>query len=103
MNILISCAGGPAAVGIIKSVAEFNDSTHKVVAIDCDELSVGFHLADKSYVVPFSVEDDFWKEVLKVIIPKATQKKSEVSIEPLLSLTRSASSLAIKGNSLDML
>ena len=67
MNILISCAGGPAAVGVIKSVSEFNDSTHKVVAIDCDELSVGFHLADKSYVVPFSVEDDFWKEVLKVI------------------------------------
>ena len=67
MNILISCAGGPAAVGIIKSVADFNDSTHKVVAIDCDELSVGFHLADKSYVVPFSVEDNFWKEVLKVI------------------------------------
>jgi len=60
LNILISCAGGPAAVGIIKSVAEFNDSTHKVVAIDCDELSVGFHLADKSYVVPFSVEDDFF-------------------------------------------
>ena len=64
---MISCAGGPAAVGVIKSVSEFNDSTHKVVAIDCDELSVGFHLADKSYVVPFSVEDDFWKEVLKVI------------------------------------
>ena len=73
MNILVSCAGGPAAVGVIKSVLELNDN-HKIVAIDCDELSVGFHLADKGYAVPFSVEDDFWKEVLKII------KKEEINL-----------------------
>ena len=68
MNILVSCAGGPAAVGIIKSIEDFDSQgEHKTVAIDCDRLSVGFHLADRSYVVPFSVEDDYWKEVLKVI------------------------------------
>ena len=68
MNILVSCAGGPAAVGVIKSMRDFDShGDHKIVAIDCDELSVGFHLADKSYVVPFSVEDNYWKEVLKVI------------------------------------
>ncbi len=68
MNILVSCAGGPAAVGVIKSINDFDSQgEHKVVAIDCDKLSVGFHLADRSYVVPFSVEDDYWKEVLKVI------------------------------------
>ena len=68
MNILVSCAGGPAAVGIIKSIEDFDSQgAPKTVAIDCDRLSVGFHLADRSYVVPFSVEDDYWKEVLKVI------------------------------------
>ena len=68
MNILVSCAGGPAAVGIVKSIEDFDSQgEHKTVAIDCDRLSVGFHLADRSYVVPFSVEDDYWKEVLKVI------------------------------------
>ena len=68
MNILVSCAGGPAAVGAIKSVRDFDEKgEHKIVAIDCDKLSVGFHLADKSYVVPFSVEDNYWKEVLKII------------------------------------
>ena len=57
-----------AAVGIIKSIEDFDSQgEHKTVAIDCDRLSVGFHLADRSYVVPFSVEDDYWKEVLKVI------------------------------------
>lgn len=68
MNILVSCAGGPAAVGVIKSMNDLDTrSEHKIVAIDCDKLSVGFYLADVSYVVPFSVEDDYWKEVLKII------------------------------------
>ena len=66
MNILVSCAGGPAAVGVIKSLRDINFDG-KIVAIDCDKLSVGFHLSDKSYVVPFSVEDIFWEEVLKII------------------------------------
>ena len=68
MNILVSCAGGPAAVGVIKSFNDFDTlKQHKIVAIDCDNLSVGFHLADRHYVVPFSVEDNYWKEVLKII------------------------------------
>ena len=75
MNILVTCAGGPAAVGVIKSFHDFDSQgKHKIVAIDCDELSVGFHLADRSYVVPFSVEDDYWKEVLKVI------RKEEIDV-----------------------
>ena len=75
MNILVSCAGGPAAVGVIKSFHDFDSQgEHKIVAIDCDELSVGFHLADRGYVVPFSVEDDYWKEVLKVI------RKEEIDV-----------------------
>tara|TARA_R100000664_G_C2753498_1_gene140918 strand:+ start:1737 stop:2678 length:942 start_codon:yes stop_codon:yes gene_type:complete len=73
MNILVSCAGGPAAVGVIKSLKDMNFDG-KVVAIDCDELSVGFHLVDKSYVVPFSVEDIFWEEILKII------RKEEINL-----------------------
>jgi len=75
MNILVSCAGGPAAVGVIKSFHDFDtQGEHKIVAIDCDELSVGFHLADRHYVVPFSVEDNYWKEVLKII------RKEEIDV-----------------------
>jgi len=75
MNVLVSCAGGPAAVGVIKSFNDFDSQNeHKIVAIDCDKLSVGFHLADKSYVVPFSVEDDYWKEVLRII------RKEEIDV-----------------------
>ena len=66
MNILVSCAGGPAAVGAIKSIRDLGQK-HVITAIDCDALSVGFYLADRSYRVPFSVEDKFWPEVLKII------------------------------------
>ncbi len=66
MNILVSCAGGPAAVGAIKSIRDLGQK-HVITAIDCDALSVGFYLADRSYRVPFSVEDKFWPQVLKII------------------------------------
>jgi carbamoyl-phosphate synthase large subunit len=66
MNILVSCAGGPAAVGVIKSLRDINFDG-KIVAIDCEPMSVGFYLSDAYHVVPFAIEDDYWKEVLKVI------------------------------------
>ena len=66
MNILVSCSGGPAAIGVIKSLRDIG-FTGKIVSIDCDSLSSGFYLSDKYYVVPLSVEDNFWSETLKVI------------------------------------
>ena len=66
MNILITCAGGPAAIGVIKSLRSMK-FVGKIVSIDCDSLSAGFYLSDKNYVVPLSADDNFWSEVLKVI------------------------------------
>ena len=64
--ILVSCSGGPAAIGAIKSLRDINFEG-KIVAIDCDELSVGNHLSDKGYVVPMSTHPQYWKEVLSII------------------------------------
>jgi carbamoyl-phosphate synthase large subunit len=66
MNILVTCAGGPAAVGVIKSLRDI-EFDGKIVAVDCDELSVGFYLADKHYVTPLALDDKFWPSVLKII------------------------------------
>ena len=78
-SILITCSGGPAAVGVIKSLIATNYNG-KIVTLDCDSLSSGFHLTNrdefgkkrwsgtnKSYVVPLSVDDSYWDEVLKII------------------------------------
>ena len=44
MNILFTGAGGPAAVGAIKSLQDCDSQNkHKIVSVDCDELAVGFH------------------------------------------------------------
>jgi len=65
MNILITSAGGPAAVGVIKSLRYIGN--HNIVAIDCDELAVGFYLSDKYYVVSRFDEDDFFFEFLEIV------------------------------------
>ena len=46
MRILITSAGGPAAIGVIKSIRDLQDD-HYIVATDINDMSVGFHKADK--------------------------------------------------------
>jgi len=66
-NILISCAGGPAAIGAIKSLKEINFKGN-IVTIDCDPLAVGGYLSDINYIVPLSTSKNYWDEVLNIII-----------------------------------
>ena len=66
MNILITCAGGPAAIGVIKSLRSMR-FVGNIVSVDCDSLSAGFHLSDKHYEVPLSADDNYWSETLKII------------------------------------
>lgn len=51
MNILITSAGSPAAVGLIKSIRLLQEK-HTITAVDCDELAAGLFLADNYKVIP---------------------------------------------------
>jgi len=51
INILLSGAGGGACIGVIKSLRLSNKS-YRIIVTDSNELSAGFYLADKYYVVP---------------------------------------------------
>ena len=66
-NILISCSGGPAAIGAIKSLRDINFKG-KIISIDCDPLSAGSFLSDKSYVVPVSSHPNYWSVVEDIIL-----------------------------------
>jgi len=66
MRILITSAGGPAAVGVIKSIRDLKDS-HYIVATDMDEMSVGFHTANKGYIVPPANDKDFLPKIKEII------------------------------------
>ena len=60
MNILVTSAGGPAAIGVIKSLRHFDvEKKHKIIATDITDLSVGLELADESYIVPEASKDFF--------------------------------------------
>ena len=70
MNILFLGAGGPAAVGAIKSLLDFDtQKEHKIISVDCDELAVGFHMSDESYIIPKN-DDDSYHHKLKEIVDK---------------------------------
>ena len=65
-NILILGAGGPAGIGVIKSLRETNFDIN-IISIDCNELSAGFHMSDKYYVVPKVESKSYLSEVLKIV------------------------------------
>jgi len=50
INVLVTSAGGPAAISWIKSLRRF-DSTINIIATDCNKLAPGLYLADHHYVI----------------------------------------------------
>ena len=68
INILVTSAGGPAGIGLIKSIKSSSySSTTNITAVDADPLSVGFHLADQFEVIPRASEPNYWTSLLSVI------------------------------------
>ena len=67
MNILITSAGSPAAVGLIKSIRLLQEK-HNITAVDCDELAAGLFLADNYKVIPPTKDiPDPWGFLLNLI------------------------------------
>jgi len=72
INILVTSAGGPAGIGLIKSIRALDKSNqlYNIVAIDCEEMGAGLFLADKYFVVP-PMKDMFfdgWDEIKEIIL-----------------------------------
>ena len=69
-NILVTAAGGPAGIGLIKSIRALSDNKYNIVAIDCEEMGAGLYLADKYYVVPPMKQMFFdgWDEIKGIIV-----------------------------------
>jgi len=68
MNILFLGAGGPAAVGAMKSLLECDSQgKHKIVSVDMNETAVGFHFSDKRYVVPRYIDELYYETITDII------------------------------------
>lgn len=66
INILLSGAGGPAAIGAIKSL-RLTEANIKIVAVDSNPLSAGFYLADSFHIVPLANDASFMAVIYKII------------------------------------
>ena len=68
MNILVTSAGGPAAIGVIKSLFRFDtQGEHHIVATDMNKMSAGLQMADKGYIVPGVDSSDFLPKIKEII------------------------------------
>ena len=69
IKILITESGGPAAVGLIKSIKKSNREAY-IYAVDCNELSAGNLLADESFTVSKSTDDNYIKQLMEIVSRK---------------------------------
>ena len=69
INVLIQCAGGAAAVGLIKSLRLLDEDIN-IVSCDSDKLASGLYLRDKHYIVEPITDDNIYlrfHEIKKII------------------------------------
>jgi carbamoyl-phosphate synthase large subunit len=73
LTVLITEAGGPAAVGLIKTLKS-SSLDIRIVATDMDPLASGLHMADLSVLVPHASQAEYTDKLLDLI------KKYEVDL-----------------------
>ena len=66
VTVLMTEAGGAAAIGLIKSLRQY-DTNVKIVATDASPLAAGLHLADESEVMPYATDPAYISSLLKVV------------------------------------
>lgn len=85
MNVLLTSCGGPAAVGVIKSIREHNN-TDRIIGVDCNSDISSKFLVDKFYKVPYTNSDSYIskinniieKENINLILPTSTEDIIEI-------------------------
>lgn len=65
-KILITAAGGGAAINCIKSLKAQREFNIDIVAVDSYPYSAGFYLSDKHYLVPKATENGFIESIMAI-------------------------------------
>ena len=66
LRVLVTESGGPAAIGLIKSILKSKYTCH-ILATDCKPLSAGNFLADRFVLCPTAKHDNFISEIESII------------------------------------
>ena len=67
INVLVTESGGPAAIGLIKSIRKSKYEAN-ICAVDCNELSAGNLLANKGLTVPVASSQEYLSYLLKIVV-----------------------------------
>lgn len=69
VTVMLTGAGAPGAIGIIKSLILNGERTIKIIGVDANiEEAVGIGMVDKAYKIPVAESDRFIKEVLDICL-----------------------------------
>lgn len=99
ISVLLTCVGGLISPGIIdnlKSIPEIS----RVVGTDTSSEAIGFHMVDKSYVVPKGDSSDYIATILEIAGREAIDVIIPCSDEEVLSLSLHKDSFQKKGVSI---
>ena len=92
--VLVTGAGGPAGVAVIRAL---HRAGHRVVACDADDYAVGFRLADEFARVPRADDPAFAESVTKAVARSGAVALISTVAEELAPLHAAAASLAEAG------
>jgi len=89
MNVLVTSAGSTNGVNIIRAL----EGKVRIIATDCNELSVGLYMSDVWFITPKATEDRFinvikdicFRERIDIIFPSHSEEIRRFIDEPVLS------------------
>ncbi len=94
MTVLVTGAGGPAGVSVIRAL---RDAGHRVVALDADPMAVGLRLAHASEVIPRSDAADFADRMCEVGEKAGAKAVISTVAEEMVALSEARFALADAG------
>jgi carbamoyl-phosphate synthase large subunit len=94
VRVLVTGAGGPAGVAVIRAL---RSRGHHVVAVDADPAAVGLRLADQQQVIPRSDDSHYLAALLRVATMTDVQALVCTVAEEYRSLSKAADYLAEAG------
>ena len=94
VRVLVTGAGGPAGVAVIRAL---RSRGHYVVAVDADPAAVGLRLADQQQVIPRSDDSHYLAALLRVATMTDVQALVCTVAEEYRSLAKAADYLAEAG------
>ena len=66
LTVMVTEAGGPAAVGLIKSLKEYSTDI-QILAVDADPYASGLYLSDHGVTVPYASDDQYIDKILSLV------------------------------------